>query len=305
MTSNGEEKMKKQKSLERHLHPLSLLIVATAICAGLYAVGSYLTAYIPSPWGAGQFRPAVIIPAFFAVIFGPMTGGVGAMIGTFIADSAKYGYPYPGSFLAAVWGNLIGFYLFGWIVKKFSWRRFVAASNITLTLANALVAFLYVFTFKVLYLNDPKYVAMSLDVQIFFSIGLTIWWFVTMLPFVLLVTPLLIRAAARAMPSIVPKDVRLHSLNEELPKTTFTLAFLIPGLIMLLIGLTTSYSVAGDFIYTYFKEPATTIIRLMFYVSGGVLSMLGVLILTGQVFFWKGKPSKKEEMKIESKRVQS
>ena len=286
--------MNKQESLEKQLHPLSLLIVATAISAGLYAVGSYLTAYIPSPWGVGQFRPAVVIPAFFAAIFGPMTGGVGAALGTFIADSAKHGYPYPGSFLAAVWGNFIGFYLFGWILKKkFSWRRFVAASNITLTLANALVAFLYVFTFKVLYLNDPKYVAMPLDIQIFFSIGLTIWWFVTMLPFVLLVTPLLIRAAARAMPSIVSKDVRLHSLNEDLPKTTFALAFLVPGLIMLLTGLAASYSITGDFILTYFKEPATTFIRLMFYLSGGVLSIFGILIFAGQVFFWKRTSSER------------
>lgn len=303
MTNSEEGELNKQTPPKKQLHPFSLLIVATALCAGLYAVGSYLTAYIPSPWGAGQFRPAVIIPAFFAAIFGPMTGGVGAALGTLIADSAKHGYPYPGSFLAAVWGNFIGFYLFGWILKKkFSWRRFVAASNITLTLANAIVAFLYVFLFKVLYLNNLTYKG-TLDVQIFFSIGLTIWWFVTMLPFVLLVTPLLIRAAARAMPSIVPKDVRLYSINEDLPKTTFSLAFLVPGLIMVLTGLAASYSILGDYINSSLGEPISTVIRLMFYVSGGVLSILGVLIFTGQAFFWKDKLSEKEE--IEPERVRS
>lgn len=287
-------------SNEAKKHPLSLLVAATAMCAGLYAVGSYMTAYIPSPWGAGQFRPAVIIPVFFAVIFGPFTAGIGAALGTFIADSLKYGYPYPGSYLAAVWGNFIGFFLFGWLVKnKFSWRRFVAASNITLTLANAIVAFLYVFLFKVLYLGESKYVSMTLDVQIFFSIGLTIWWFVTMLPFVLIVTPLLIRAVARAMPSIVPEDVRLHSLREELPKTTFTLAFLIPGLIMLFAGLVMSYTDFGSFVYTYFKEPATTVIRLMFLVSGAILSALGVLVFAGQILFWKKTALEKEEIKAE------
>jgi MFS family permease len=287
-------------SSEAKKHPLSLLVAATAMCAGLYAVGSYLTAYIPSPWGVGQFRPAVIIPVFFAVIFGPMTAGVGAAMGTFIADSLKYGYPYPGSYLAAVWGNLIGFYLFGWLLQnKFSWRRFVTASNITLTLANAIVAFLYVFLFKVLYLGESKYVSMPLDVQMFFSIGLTIWWFVTMLPFVLLVTPLLIRAVAIATPSIVPEDVRLHSLKEDLPKTTFTLAFLIPGLIMLLVGLAMSYTVFGDYVYTYFKEPATTVIRLMFYVSGAILAVLGVFVYAGQMLFWKKTTSEKEETKAE------
>ncbi len=118
-----------------------------------------------------------------------------------------------------------------------------------------------------------------------------------MLPFVLLVTPLLIRAVARAMPSIVPKDVRLHSLNEDLPRNTFALAFLIPGIIMVLTGLASSYSILGDYLTSSLGEPTTTGIRLMFYVSGGILTGLGVLIFTGQVFFWKTKPSKKEELK--------
>jgi len=271
-----------------------------AMCAGMYAIGSYLTAFIPSPWGVGQFRPAVVVPAFFAVIFGPLTGGIGAAIGTLIADSAKYGYPYPGSFLASVWGNLIGFFLLGWLLrKKFSWSRFVAASNITLTLANAIVAFLYVFIFKVVYLGEQKYVVMPVDVQIFFSIGLTIWWFVTMLPFVLLFTPLLIRAVAVAMPSIVPNDVRQHSLKEEFPKTTFTLAFLVPGLIMLLIGLATSYTIFGEYIYTYFKEPATSFIQLMFYISGTVLSVLGVLVFAGKTALRGRTTSRSKEDRIQ------
>jgi hypothetical protein len=276
-------------------HHLSLLIVATAMCAGLYAAGSFLTAYIESPWGVGQFRPAVIIPAFFATIFGPFAGGVGAALGTFIADSAKHGYPYPGSFLASVWGNLIGFYLFGWLLRrKFSWGRFVAVSNVTLVVANLIVAFLYVFTFKVLYLSDPKYLTMPPDVQIFYSVGLTIWWFVTMLPFVILVTPLLIRAAAQAMPSIVPEDVRSHSLNEDLPKKTFAMAFLIPGLIMLFVGLAASYSILGDFLQAYFSQLAMGI-QLMFYVSGAVLLVLGTLVLSGQTFLWKGKSAQKKK----------
>jgi uncharacterized membrane protein len=270
-----------------------------AMCAGLYAIGSYLTAFIPSPWGVGQFRPAVVVPALFAVIFGPWTGGIGAAIGTFIADSAKHGYPYPGSYLAAVWGNLIGFFLFGRLLrKKFSWSRFVVTSNITLTFANAVTAFLYVFIFKVLYLGEQKYVVMPADVQIFFSIGLTIWWFVTMLPFVLLFTPFLIKAVATAMPSTVPDDVRQHSLKEEFPKNTFTLAFLIPGLIMLLIGLATSYTLFGGYVYTYFGEPATSFIQLMFYLSGVVLSVLGILVFTGKTVLGKGTTSESKQGEI-------
>jgi hypothetical protein len=59
---------------EKCVLPASLRAVLTALCAALYAVGAYATAYIPSPWGFGQFRPAVVIPAFFAVVFGPLGG---------------------------------------------------------------------------------------------------------------------------------------------------------------------------------------------------------------------------------------
>jgi hypothetical protein len=275
-------------------HPLSLLTVAMALCAGLYAVGCYLTAYIPSPWGIGQFRPAVIIPALFATIFGPMPAGIGAAMGTLIADSVKHGGLYPGSLIAAVPGNFIGFYLFGYIVKKkFTWRRFITASNLTLTIANFIVAFLYVFAYKMLYAQ--KFLDLPLEALITLSIGLTIFWFVTMLPFVLLVTPLLIRAVAAAFPSIVPEDVRAHSLKQELPKMTFSLAMLIPGLIMLLAGLAVTYTVVGDYmsIYwgsDYFPPLIMGLLQLMFYGSGVALCILGILTFMGKMLLGQKIP---------------
>jgi len=265
----------------------TIILMSIAMCAALYAVGSYVTAYIPSPWGAGQFRPAVIITSLFAVIFGPLPAGFGAALGTLIVDSVKHGYLYPGSYLAAVPGNFIGFYLFGYITKKkFTWGRFVLASNVTLTLANAIVATLYVLVFKILYLGQASYVNLSPDALLFFIIGLTIWWFVTMLPFVLLVTPFLINAAAAAFPAIVPSDVRTISLREEMPRKPFGLAMLVPGVIMLLIGLMVSYTDLGVRMaeFSAFKEPTMTLITYMFYVSGAVLTTLGL-------FTWR-TPSK-------------
>lgn len=270
----------------RKQQPLSLLTVAMALCASLYAVGAYATAYIPSPWGFGQFRPAVVIPAFFATIFGPMPAAIGAAMGTLIADSVKHGYLYPGSYLAAVPGNFIGFYLFGYIVKKFNWRRFVLASNVTLTVANLIVAFLYVFLFKVLYLSQQKYMDMGPNGLISLSIGLTLWWFVTMLPFVLLVTPALIRAVAVAVPSIVPEGVRTHSLMDELPKTTLSLAMLVPGLIMLLIGLATTYTGVGSYFSSAFGNATSILIELMFYISGIVLTCLGIVVYAGKRLYF-------------------
>ncbi len=263
------------KAVVKKQQPISLLTVAMALCAGLYAVGCYITAYIPSPWGIGQFRPAVFIPAFFAAIFGPMPAGIGAALGTLIADSVKHGYLYPGSLIAAVPGNFIGFYLFGYIVKKkFTWERFILASNIALTVANLIVAFLYVFCYKLLYASALEFRPADLT---FLSIGLTIFWFVTMLPFVLVITPPLIRAVAAAVPSVVPDQVRTHSLRQELPKVTFSLAMLIPGLIMLLVALAASYTFVGEYIFTTFGQTTHILIQVMFYLSGAALSILGAL----------------------------
>ena len=257
---------------------LSLNVALMSICAGLYAVGSFVTANIPSPWGAGQFRPAVIVPSLFAVVAGPLPAGVGAALGTLIADSAKYGRIYEGSLLAAVPGNFLGFYLFGYITKKFTWGRFVLASNITLTLANFVVATLYVTIFKILYLADPKYLAFSSEAVVVYVAGLTIWWFVTMLPFVLLVTPVLIRAVSLAFPSLVPEDIRTNSLKNELPQRTFSLALLVPGLIMVLIGLMITLTPLSNQMIAFFKEPTTILVRGMFYVSGAVLTVLGLFV---------------------------
>ena len=266
--------------MAKHIHAPSLLAAATAICAGLYAVGCYATAYIPSPWGMGQFRPAVVIPAFFAIIFGPLPAATGAAIGTLIADSVKHGQLYIGSLIAAVPGNFIGFYVFGYILKKkFNWARFISASLLTLTMANFVVAFLYIFIFKYLYLQALN---LSWEALTYLSIGLTIWWFVTMLPFMLLVTPPLVRAVASAFPSIVPEEVRIHSLDEDMPKLTFSLAMLIPGLILILVGLTTTFTVLGTYTVNFFGETTKAFIELMYYASGAVLSILGILVYIKQ-----------------------
>jgi len=264
-------------------HPASLLLVTTAINAALYAVGAFVTAYIPSPWGVGQFRPAVVIPAFFATIFGPWVGGVGAALGTLIVDSVKHGQLYPGSLIAAVPGNFIGFFLFGYVLKKkFNWTRFITITNITLVLANLIVAFLYVFAFKWLYASASSYTALSLDALIMLSIGLTIFWFVTMLPFVLLVTPPLIAAVSSAFPSLVADDVRSSTLK-QLPRKSFGLSMLVPGIVMIVVGLATTYTVFGTYLSTNFASTFSSTImamlQVLFYGSGIVLAALGTIVL--------------------------
>ena len=163
--------------------------------------------------------------------------------------------------------------------KKFNWTRFVSASVITLVIANAIVAFLYVFLFKAIYMQALEF---SPDVLTFLSVGLTIYWFVTMLPFILLVTPLLIRAVAQAMPTIVPEEVRVNSLETELPKTSFSLATIVPGVIMLLIGLATTFTQLGAFTASASKLSSTLMIELMYYIGGATLITIGFVALVKQ-----------------------
>jgi len=266
--------------------PRSLTITSTALCAALYAVCSFATAYIQSPWGMGQFRPAVIVPAFFAIVFGPWVGGIGAAVGTLICDSIKHGTLYMGSLIAAVPGNFVGFYLLGYVAKKrFTWSRFILASNITLIVGNFIVAFLYIFAYKLLYAQALK---MPVEALVALSIGLTLFWFITMLPFMLIITPLLIKAAAVAFPTIVSEDIRVCSLKKEIPKRAFSLSLIVPGIVMLLLGVATTSSPLGYYLTSEFAKIFTSkimeLLQLLFYGSGVTLLIMGFAVLSKSVF---------------------
>jgi uncharacterized membrane protein len=103
-------------------HDMKAVDVAmTGICAALYAIVGYLLNLgIVSPVvGVVRFWPSVIVPAVFAILFGPWVGGIGAGIGIFFADMI-----YPGhgiALLSATVGvpsNFLGFFLLGYIGRK-------------------------------------------------------------------------------------------------------------------------------------------------------------------------------------------
>ncbi|MGQ9479724.1 MAG: hypothetical protein ACUVQ0_06945, partial [Thermoproteota archaeon] len=274
-TSKKENRMTGNEDRYRTEQRVSLIVSSTAMCAALYAIGCYTTAWIISPWGFGQFRPAVIIPAFFGIIFGPIPSSLGAAIGTLIADSAKHGTLHLGSLIAAVPGNFIGFYILGHILRKFNWTRFIYASIISLIVGNAVTAFLYVFLYRAFYLQK---LPLFMDTLMFISLGLMIYWFITMLPFILLITPLLIRIFTHVMPSKIPEKTSIYSLKNEIPSNSFTLAMIISGLLMLSIGLLTTFTPLRDFTITAAKLTSTLLVELMYYVSGTVLIALGFIM---------------------------
>ncbi len=261
---------------------LAIEVALSATCAVLYAMGSLLTTYIHSPWGAGQFRPAVVIPAVLSTIFGPMVGGLGAAVGTLLADSISHGQFYVRSLVSSVPGNFVGFYAFGWLMKrKFSWGNYIKASQVTLLVANAIVAFLYVY-FRVFV--EGSYPIVFRQTWIYISLGLVAWWYVTMLPFVLLIGPPLIQAIVSAFPGLVPEQAKLLSKTEA-SKKNFSLAMIVPGVLMLLIGIVITFTDPSRIVALGIATNALILagMQMMFMGSGVILIALGlVVIATGR-----------------------
>lgn len=111
-----------------------LEIAESAICGALYAVTGYIIyLFLPivTPGiGIVRFWPNVVVPAVFAVLFGPLVGGLGAAIGIFISDMLIHGDPLL-SLSAGVTANFIGFYLLGYISRKnIDWTKLTAVSGV-------------------------------------------------------------------------------------------------------------------------------------------------------------------------------
>ncbi|MEM2463390.1 MAG: hypothetical protein QXY07_01750 [Candidatus Bathyarchaeia archaeon] len=110
-----------------------LEVAESAVCAALYAVTGYIIyLFLPitTPGiGIVRFWPNVVVPAVFAVLFGPLVGGLGAAIGIFISDMLIHGDPLL-SLSAGVTANFLGFYLLGYISRKnIDWTKLIAVSG--------------------------------------------------------------------------------------------------------------------------------------------------------------------------------
>jgi hypothetical protein len=90
-------------------------IAVIGICSALYAAVGILTANITF-FGVG-FLPAVVIPAIFAVLYGPWVGGLSGALGIFIRDMFVHGNAGL-SLAAGVPPNFILFFLIGYITYR-------------------------------------------------------------------------------------------------------------------------------------------------------------------------------------------
>ena len=90
-------------------------IAVIGICAALYAIVGISTANV-NFFGIG-FLPAVVIPAVFAVLYGPWVGGISGALGIFIRDMFVHGNAAL-SLVAGVPPNFILFFLIGYISHR-------------------------------------------------------------------------------------------------------------------------------------------------------------------------------------------
>ncbi|MEM2911249.1 MAG: ECF transporter S component [Candidatus Bathyarchaeia archaeon] len=100
----------------------ALNVAMIGVCAALYAVVGRLTD-LGITVGGVAFWPAAVIPAVFAVLFGPWTGGIGAAIGIFIRDMLFHGDALL-SLSAGVTANFAGFFIIGYVSRtKLGWKK--------------------------------------------------------------------------------------------------------------------------------------------------------------------------------------
>lgn len=160
-----------------------------AICAALYAIVNGMTAVIGTPWGVGQFRPGVVVPAIFAITSGTMVGAVGAGVGSLVGDILFLVPLGQTNYLLAVAaglpGNFLGFLLFGLIVNRYrSWSAYALGSAASLLIGNLIAAA------GVMFLAFPNAAGNSFWMGL---AGFTLFWEFTMLPFMIVVVPIVLR----------------------------------------------------------------------------------------------------------------
>lgn len=120
-----------------------MYIVAFALNAALYAaIGIFFSSIVPVSFGPVRFWPQAVVPAIFAVIFGPWVGGLGAALGILVSDMVLSGNILL-SLMAGVTSNFVMFFLIGYISKKkIQWFPSIIAYGIG-TAALAVIAYLY------------------------------------------------------------------------------------------------------------------------------------------------------------------
>jgi hypothetical protein len=249
--------------------PKALSLALISISAALYAIGIAVTGPIPTPWGIGNFRPGVVIPAFFSVVFGPFIGGIGAAIGCFLGDFALsfLGLTTPiASLIAGVPSNFLGFYILGWLVtRRRSLSSFILSSFVALVVGN-LIAALGVLAYCVFIV--PYWALWSINLQISVVVGLTLFWLSTMVVFVIPLVPVLV---AYIEPTLSKIGVKGVSDLEPSSKANVIKSASLVTIILVAVYVIVSFIPGGAQLF------AGTIPPELLLLSAGVILITGLL----------------------------
>lgn len=256
---------------------ISKTVALIAMCAALYAAAAAATSPIPTPWGVGHFRPGVIVPALFALISTPFVAGTGAAIGTFMASFilATFGLSNPAlSLMSGVPGNFAGFYLLGWLLSRGrTWRSFVSSSIVSLFVGNLIAAtgvMLY-FSFVV-----PAWAAWTIGEKLLTILGLTLFWMVTMVPFVIAVVPPLYRGIGPIVSERFAAAVRSDVFGKDRPRDLLYNSLML-FLMFLAIYVGVAMTPFGDAIFGKVIRPEYVFwVKNLFIIAGGTVLAFGL-----------------------------
>ena len=184
----------------RRTRSSSSLVASAAVCAALYALVNIATSFIQTPFGIGEFRPGVVIPAFFAITAGPLPAALGAGVGSFVGDMISLVPFGKSTFIWALGGgavgNFLGFLVLGYVYDKLrNWKGFIFGTTAGLFIGNLVAAAGVVFLGMLLmpssglniFAGMPPFTALG------WVTGLLLFWFGTMFPFVIILVPPLLR----------------------------------------------------------------------------------------------------------------
>jgi hypothetical protein len=248
-------------------------VTLIAITAALYAVAKGLTAFIPTPFGVGQFLLFIFVPAFFSIVGDTLSAAVGAGIGTFLGDVlflTPLGQTNPAlSLVSGVPANFVAFLLYGYLVKRFkSWPAFISSTVLCITLGNLIAGILVVGFAAQVFLPAfatvvAKYGVVSL------VLGFTLFWTGTMVPAVVVAVPILLRA-------IRPLAGRSSMLAYYPSWSSYEVARLLPAA----LGYAVAFVAigAGFFVYQFDVLQGWSVIGSWILVAGIVLAVVGPIV---------------------------
>ena len=130
-----------------------------------------------------------------------------------------------------------------------------------------------------------QYTFLPFEALIVMAAGLTLFWYVTMLPFVLLITLPLIQATVSAFPSLVTTDLK-DIIKKGLPERELGISMIGPGALLLIVAILMGYSGAGNYMITNFGVNTKNIIEVVSYIYAITL------ITVGGYFFIKTRDKK-------------